>query len=57
MVSNVFEAHLACVKCSGLLGISDPEANVVETVEDTDFRLGKKFWSRRNALTLSVGFA
>ena len=57
MVSNVFEAHLAGVKCSGLLGISDPEANVVETVEDTDFRLEKKFWSRRNALTLSVGFA
>ena len=57
MVSDIFEAHLAGVKCSGLLGISDPEANVVETVEDTDFRLGKKFWSRCNALTLSVGFA
>ena len=46
LVSNVFEAHLAGVKCSCLLGISNPEANVVETVEDTDFRLKKKFWSR-----------
>ena len=57
MVSQVFETHLAGVEGSGLFGISDPEANVVETVEDTDFRLGKKFWSRCNALTLSVGFA
>ena len=41
MVSQVFETHLAGVEGSGLFGISDPEANVVESVEDSDRGLKK----------------
>ena len=57
MVSDVFEAHLAGVECGGLLCIADPEAYVVEAVENTDFGLQKSFSRLPMSLTLSVGLA
>ena len=46
LVGKVFEAHSRGVECSDLLSISDPEANVVESIEDTNFRLEKEYqWS------------
>ena len=43
LVGKVFEAHSGGVECSNLLSIADPEANVVESVEDTNFGLNKVY--------------
>ena len=42
LVCQVFETHPGGVEGSGLLGISDPETNVVESVEDSDCGLKKR---------------
>lgn len=42
-VGDVFKAHAASVVGGSLLGVADPEANVIETVENTDFRLTKEY--------------
>jgi hypothetical protein len=36
LVCDVFEAHLGCVVGSCLFGVSNPEADVVEGIEDAD---------------------
>lgn len=41
LVSNVFKSHTGGVIASSLLGISDPEFNVIEGVKDSNSRLNK----------------
>ena len=38
LIGNKFESHAGCVKGGGLFGVADPEASVVETIEDANGR-------------------
>ena len=64
LVSDIFEAHSGRVERGSLLGVANPEADVVETEELSNLRLHNKARvnilsnrSRKSKLTRSVGLS